>query len=301
MTEPQKPGPLDSAGTQPATPPQNDAATNTGTPPPDQPSPPQAEVEVSPESEGTPVAPTTGRDDKGRFLKNEDRAKAGAEGGWLGDPRAKAIPEDVKRELLDKPWLVQALKEKVAFYEGQRAPQTPEKPPVDPAEQYAEEMSALNDRHTTSPMPAKDYFREEARIKERFTRSLTERVAAETATNSMTRMTEQQEISYISQQPEINDPDFRAMMAGRYGQGGVSRVQAYEQTKAWWASKFQPQGNGNGHKAVPPPPPAVNSVGGEMRSVAQPPTTPSGSIYEKFARTQGGKAMAEKARQMNGF
>ena len=277
------PGQTDAAGTPPSPPPV--AATEAKTPPPADVQPPPQD---NPPAGETPAAPMPERDAQGRFIKPEDRAKAGAEGGWMVHLR----PED-REELKREPWRYSEMKAKLAAYEGQRAqvqaPATP--PPPDPSEEYAERMASLAARNAASPMEAKDYYREEAKIREDFTRRTTERVASEQAQKQFSQMTEQQEVSYIGRQPEVRDPDFVDKMVGLFtrGQGKITRTQAYEMTKAWFADKFPQPTNG-----TVKPAPVVAPALGEMRSTAQAPSQPSMSIYEKFARTPTGKAINDR-------
>ena len=279
-----KPGQSEAAGTPPSPPPV--AATETVTPPPAaETQPPPTD---NPPAVETPAAPTPERDAQGRFVKPEDRAKAGAEGGWMVHLR----PED-REELKREPWRYSEMKAKLAAYEGQRAqvpsPATP--PPPDPSEEYAERMSALASRNAASPMEAKDYYREEAKIREDFTRKTTERVASEQAQKQFSQMTEAQEVSYIGRQPEVQNPDFVDKMVGLFTRGGgrLSRTQAYEMTKAWFADKFPQPTNGTVKTA-----PVVAPALGEMRTTSQAPSQPSMSIYEKFARTPTGKAINDR-------
>ena len=276
MEQPQTPGQTVEAGPATLTPPPS-AAPQTQ-PPPNPAMPPQPEAETqAPAGTQTPAAAAPDRDAAtGRFVSAEERAKAGEAGGW----RRNLDPED-NDELRREPWKYKEMKMKVAAYEAAQtryAPPPPSAPPVpDVAEEYSKRMVNLNAR--SANLTPEEFYREQAQIQ----RDMAERVALDAARKAAgetySERSQSDQVRFINAQPETKDERFVRYMLGVHAQAGgkLTPVQAFEMAKADWSEMTKPA---NGHaKPVVPPPPL-----GELRSSAQPPTQPSVTGKEKFAR-----------------
>lgn len=282
--EPQTPGQTEPAGTAAAAPP-TEAAPQVAAPAAPPSAPPQPEAEQgTPAGAEQPAAPAQSRDEKGRFLTNAERAKAGEAGGWMN----VLNPQD-REELKNEPWRYAELKAKVAAMEAAqnayRQPEPPKPAGPDAAQVYAGRMARL---HTQSEkMTVEEFYREQAEIQRDYQAQIASEIAAKQAAATYEKMTEQQEVRWIAQQPESKNPDFMDKVVGLWSRanGSLTRAQAFEQTKAWFA-QFKANGVAEPPR-VPTPPPQL----GEMRSAAQPASQPSEDIYTRFARTAGGKAI----------
>lgn len=274
--EPQTPGQQAEAGTE-AQPPQN-AATGQLTPPPTPAAPPQQEAETgTPAGTSTPAAPVVDRDEKGRFVSAEERAKAGEAGGWMVH-----LPPEDREELKREPWRYREMKARLAAIESAQAayrPQAPAPPPVpDVAEEYAKRMVNLNSR--SANLTPEEFYKEQAQIQ----RDMSERVAFDAARKASSETYREQsqsdQIRTINASPESKDPRFVRYMIGIHAEsnGKLTPLQAFEMAKSDWSDMTKPT-NGHVAKPVVPPPPL-----GELRSSAQPPTQPSVTGKEKFAR-----------------
>lgn len=283
--EPQTPGQTEPTGTKEA-PPQNNAGTTTAPPSTAPASPPQPEAETqTPEGQSAPAAPAAapGRDDKGRFLSNEERAKAGEAGGWM----QVLSPQD-RDELKNEPWRYAEMKAKVAAYEAAqaayRAPEPPKAAP-DAAEVYANRMARLH--QNSEKMTVEDFYREQALIQRDYQSQIASEIATRQSEATYAKMTEKQEIQWITTQPESKDADFMDKVVGLWtrANGSLTRAQAFEQTRNWFAGMKQA-----GVAPVPRVPTPAPQLG-ELRSVSQPAIQPSEDIYTRFARTAGGKSI----------
>jgi hypothetical protein len=282
--EPQTPGQTEPTGTTEA-PPQN-AGTTTAPPSTTQATPPQKEAETgTPDGQTAPAAPAAapGRDDKGRFLSNEERAKAGEAGGWM----QVLSPQD-RDELKSEPWRYAEMKAKVAAYEAaQAAYRTPEPPKAAPdaAEVYANRMARLHSN--SEKMTVEDFYREQAVIQRDYQSQIASEIASKQAEATYAKMSEKQEIQWIASQAESKDADFMDKVVGLWtrANGSLTRAQAFEQTRSWFAGMSK--ANVAPVPRVPTPAPHL----GELRSVSQPSIQPSEDIYQRFARTAGGKAI----------
>lgn len=285
--DPQTPGQQAEAGTAPTA--AAEAATSQATPPQTPAVPPQQEAEQgTPPQAPAPEAAANGRDEKGRFVSAEERAKAGEAGGWMVH-----LPPEDREELKREPWKYREMKAKLAAMEQAQtrySPQAPAAPPApDAAEVYAKRMTSLNAR--SANLTPEEFYREQAQIQ----RDMAEQVALDAANKAAATTYKQQseadQIRFINAQPEVKDERFVRYMLGVHAQanGRLTPAQAFEMAKTDWAEMRQPA-NGHAKPAVPPPPL------GELRSSAQPPTQPSVTGREKFARSPGGRALNEGRR-----
>ena len=285
METPQTPGQQAEAGTEAQPPPS--AATGQQTPPPTPTAPPQQEAEQeAPAGATTSEAPAAGRDEKGRFVSAEERAKAGEAGGWMVH-----LPPEDREELKREPWKYREMKAKLAAMESaqtQFRPQAPAAPPApDAAEVYARRMTALNAR--SAQMEPTEYYREQAVIQREMAEQVALDAARKAATTTYKEQSEADQIRSIGASPESKDPRFVRYMIGIHAEsnGRLTPMQAFEMAKSDWSEMTKPA-NGHAKPAIPPPPL------GELRSSAQPPTQPSVTGREKFARSPTGKALNGK-------
>lgn len=281
--DPQTPGQQAEAGTEPTA--AAEAATSQATPPPTPAAPPQQEAEqgTPPQAPDPNAAAPTGRDEKGRFVSAEERAKAGEAGGWMVH-----LPPEDREELKREPWRYREMKAKLAAIESAQAqyrPQAPAAPPApDAAEVYAKRMTSLNAR--SANLTPEEFYREQAAIQREMAEQVALEAAQKAAATTYKQQSEADQIRTINASAEAKDPRFVRYMIGIHAEsnGRLSPIQAFEMAKADWAEMRQPA-NGHAKPAIPPPPL------GEMRSSAQPPTQPSVSGREKFARSPSGRAL----------
>lgn len=285
--EPQTPGQQAEAGTAPTA--AAEAATSQATPPQTPAAPPQQEAEQgTPTQAPDPNAAATGRDEKGRFVSAEERAKAGEAGGWMVH-----LPPEDREELKREPWKYREMKAKLAAMEQAQtrySPQAPAAPPApDAAEVYAKRMTSLNAR--SANLTPEEFYREQASIQRDMAEQVALDAARKAATTTYKEQSEADQIRFINSQPEVKDERFVRYMLGVHAQAGgrLTPAQAFEMARSDWSEMTKPT-NGHAKPAVPPPPL------GELRSSAQPPTQPSVTGREKFARSPGGRALNEGRR-----
>jgi hypothetical protein len=138
-------------------------------------------------------------------------------------------------------------------------------------------------------MTPEEFYREQAGIQRDMAEQVALEAARKAAATTYKEQSEADQIKAIGASPESKDPRFVRYMIGIHAEsnGRLTPMQAFEMAKADWSEMTKPA---NGHtKPVVPPPPL-----GELRSSAQPPTQPSVTGREKFARSSAGRALDGK-------